>query len=51
MADDSPPGYYITLDEGNDGILNLGIGYANRRPFEEEARPFKWIIEDYINVK
>lgn len=49
MADDTPTGYYLNLSIESDGILDIAIAFANRRLFEEEARPFQWIIEDYIN--
>ncbi|MDE6396972.1 MAG: hypothetical protein K2K84_06860 [Muribaculaceae bacterium] len=42
-------GYYININENPEDVTTIGILFGGYKLFEEEARPFNWIIDEYVN--
>ena len=49
MPYDTLNGYAAFLNKFEEGLLEITLTFHGLGLFEEEARPFQWIIEDYIN--
>lgn len=49
LLPDAMTGYYVTMRKDNNDNFNIQLYFNNRPVLEDEARPFQWIVDEYIN--